>query len=399
MVHPSAPELTPAVRGSAGAGIGPILAVIGTRPEAIKMARVVAEGKTRGGRPWLVLMTGQHGDLLDPLLVQLELEVSIRLEGVMEAGISLAELTARLLRKIDGVLAIHQPSCVVVQGDTTSAWVAALAAFYRGIPVAHVEAGLRTWHMGAPFPEEWNRQGIDRLSSLHFAPTEWAGENLRREGVHHFKVTGNPGIDTLHWKIRQPVDVQFPQYHEDGMVLITAHRRENQGLPLIGICEAVRLLARSYPGLRWVFPVHPNPVVVETVHKALHGLNNVDLLAPVGYTELIGLLRKCKFVMTDSGGIQEEAPSLGKPVLILRDTTERPEGVEVGVARLVGTDPNAIMAAARLLLDFPQEYEAMARRASPYGDGHSAERIVDEIIRFLQGGNEWRRGRFPAGAN
>ncbi|HCF96804.1 MAG TPA: UDP-N-acetylglucosamine 2-epimerase (non-hydrolyzing) [Verrucomicrobia bacterium] len=386
MVHPSIPELTPAVRGPVGAGIGPILAVIGTRPEAIKMARVVAAGKARGGRPWLVLMTGQHGDLLEPFLAQLELEVAVRLSGVMEAGISLAELTVRLLQKIDGVLAIHQPSCVVVQGDTTSAWVAALAAFYRGIPIAHVEAGLRTWRMGAPFPEEWNRQGIDRMSSLHFAPTEWAGENLRREGVHHFKVTGNPGIDTLHWTMRQAGTECFPQFRTNGIVLITAHRRENHGLPLIGICEAIRLLARAYPDLRWVYPVHPNPAVGGAVHKALDGLDNVDLLAPVGYGELIELLQKCRFVMTDSGGIQEEAPSLGKPVLILRDTTERPEGVEVGVARLVGTDPNAIVAAARLLLDFPQEYEAMAHRASPYGDGHSAERIVEEITCFLQGG-------------
>jgi UDP-N-acetylglucosamine 2-epimerase (non-hydrolysing) len=338
-----------------------------------------------GVQNWLVLLTGQHDDLLDPLLSQLEIPVSIRLSGIMQAGISLAELTSRLLLGIDEVLCRERPSCVVVQGDTTSAWVAALAAFYRNIPVAHVEAGLRTWRMASPYPEEWNRQAIDRLSTLHFAPTEWAAQNLRREGVQNFHVTGNPGIDTLHWALSQAWPERFPQYSEEKTVLITAHRRENQGLPLLGICDGIVGLARCYPAIRWVYPVHPNPAIRGVVRERLEAFQNVDLIEPLDYGGLIELLKKCLFVMTDSGGIQEEAPSLGKPVLVLRDTTERPEGLEHGVARLVGRDSGSIMAAGRLLLDFPSEYEAMARKTSPYGDGHAAQRIAAAIQQFLKG--------------
>ena len=360
-----------------------ILCVIGTRPEAIKLAPVIRALRSDPGRFEVRLcLTAQHRDLMDDVLRHFELRADDDLD-VMTPDQSLADLTSALFAGLGPLMAREQPDWVVVQGDTTSALAAALAGFQAGARVAHVEAGLRTGRLDDPFPEEMNRTVIARVASLHCAPTPGARAHLLREGISDARiaVTGNTGIDALQWTLqRLPAVSDAPPSHGSAArtILVTLHRREAFGPHLAGMCGAIARLARTAGDrVRVVWPVHPNPNVSGPVRTALDGVPNVHLIAPLPYPDAVAMLRTCDIVMTDSGGLQEEAPSLGKPVLVLRDATERPEGVEAGVAELVGRDPARIVAVAMRLIDDDAAYARMARVVTPYGDGQAAGRIVD----------------------
>lgn len=365
-----------------------ILVVYGTRPEAIKMAPVIAALRRPGSFAVTVCATGQHREMLDQVQDLLGLEPELDL-GLMRRDQTLNGLAAATLAAMDEVLAARSPDWLLVQGDTTTAMAAALAAFHRGVRVGHVEAGLRTGDLARPFPEEANRRIVDALAAALFAPTERAGRALLAEGrdAARVHVVGNTVIDALRLLPRDPEPA--PARPE---VLITVHRRESFGAPLCEIFAALRRLAESFPGVDWIYPVHRNPNVRGPAFERLGGLPNLQLHDPFDYRELVRRLARCRFALTDSGGIQEEAPAFGKPVLVLRDTTERPEGVEAGVARLVGTDRERIFAAAAELLTTPAAYAAMARPVNPYGDGHAAERIA-----AILAGEPWTPFR-PAGA-
>ena len=351
------------------------------------MAPVVRALDALGGelRP-VVCVTDQHQEMLDQVLETFAIRPAHRL-GVMREGQSPSEVAARVLERLPAVLAAERPAAVLVQGDTTTTFAAALAAFYAGIPVGHVEAGLRTWRKDSPFPEELNRQMTTALAEWHFAPTGWARDNLVRAGVAPEKitVTGNPVVDALQWIARGPIadGAGLPDLEGRRLVLVTAHRRESFGQPFVELCRALKDLVVRNPDVALVYPVHLNPNVQEPVRGILGGLERVYLLPPVDYLTLIGLLRRSYIVLTDSGGIQEEAPSLGKPVLVLRDTTERPEGVEAGTARLVGTSRARILDEAERLLRDQTAYDAMARAHNPYGDGQAGTRIAGVLVTAL----------------
>jgi UDP-N-acetylglucosamine 2-epimerase (non-hydrolysing) len=370
---------------------------MGTRPEAIKMAPVVAALKRQAGVRCRVVGTGQHREMFHQVASELGFSVDVDLD-TMQPNQTLAGLTARLMQKIDGWLEGNQPDLALVQGDTTTVFVAALACFYRRIPIGHVEAGLRTASILAPFPEELNRRLASRIVSLHFAPTRSAQAALLREGVaqEDIEVTGNTVVDALFMELarqREPglhaaieaslSAVVAPDWATRPFVLITGHRRESFGEGFEQICRAIRTLAQRYPDYRFVYPVHLNPNVQRPVNRLLSGVANIALIPPQGYRNFVALMNRCKLILTDSGGVQEEAPSLGKPVLVMRETTERPEGVEAGTARLVGAAEANIVQHTVRLLDDPRAYDAMANAVTPYGDGHAAERIVARIERFL----------------
>ena len=363
-----------------------VLVVFGTRPEAIKIAPVVRQLATAPEvfRP-VVCVTGQHRQMLDQVLDLFEIVPDYDLV-VMTPGQTLARVTAAVLTGLDPVIAEVKPDWVVVQGDTTTAMTASLAAFYRGIPVGHVEAGLRTDDKWQPFPEEINRRITGIVADMHFAPTARAAANLRREGVAEecIKITGNTVIDAIQTAAALPFDpagtplADLP-LHEKRLIVVTAHRRENFGRGIAEICAAIRELATGRDDIHVVYPVHLNPHVWDPVHASLASVPNVTLLPPMEYRPLVWLLQRCYFVISDSGGIQEEAPGLGKPVLVLRETTERPEGIEAGIARLVGTRQERIVEWAVRLLDDSVAYESMARAVNPYGDGHAARRVVEAL--------------------
>ena len=370
---------------------------MGTRPEAIKMAPVVAALKRCKFLRCRVVATGQHREMFQQVAEQFGFAVDVDL-ATMQAGQTLAGLTARLMEGIDGWLETGQPDMALVQGDTTTALVAALACFYRRIPIGHVEAGLRTGNIWAPFPEEINRRLVSPIVSLHFAPTRFAEAALLREGVpaEAIEVTGNTVVDALFMElarqeepsVRVSIDNSLcaavgPDWAARPFVLITGHRRENFGDGIEQICEAIRTLAMRYPDYRFVYPVHLNPNVKPHVKRLLGHLPNVSLIPPQGYRDFVALMSRCRLILTDSGGVQEEAPSLGKPVLVMRETTERPEGIESGTARLVGAGAQNIVQHTSRLLDDSAEYLAMASAVNPYGDGRAAERIVARILRFL----------------
>ncbi len=362
-----------------------ILTIFGTRPEAVKMAPVVRELARTPGVEARVCVTAQHREMLDQVLNLFGITPDIDLD-LMRPGQSLAELTARVFTHLDPVLSDFQPDWVLVQGDTTTVMASALLAYYHRIRVGHVEAGLRTGDKFQPFPEEINRRVAGVVADLHFAPTEWARQNLLRENVpdEQIIVTGNTVIDALRWVTQQPFDFaafNFQPAAFNRLVLVTAHRRENFGKPLENICEAIRTLADHYAGeVQFVYPVHLNPNVQEPVHRILGNQPHVTLLPPLDYLPLVHLMKRATLVLTDSGGIQEEAPGLGIPTLVLRNTTERPEGVEAGTLKLVGTDPEVIVREARRLLDDPAAHAAMSGAKNPYGDGHAAERIVSALL-------------------
>ncbi len=360
-----------------------VLIAVGTRPEAIKLAPVVAALRAE---PWAdvrVLATGQHRELLDEVLAFFGIRADIDLD-VMSPDQTLADLSRRLLPAIDAVLTDQEPGMVVAQGDTTSALMTALASFHRGIPFAHVEAGLRTGDRREPFPEECNRVLIAQVADLHFAPTEAARTNLLAEQVDAdaIEVVGNTGIDALLWTAQRDLPDDFANLRRP-LVLVTAHRSESFGAPLAEICEAVGEIA-SARDVDFLWPVHPNPRVREPVEAALGSLDNVRLVAPLDYPHFVAAMRAAALILTDSGGVQEEAPSLGKPVLVLRDKTERGEGIASGNALLVGLDRARIVKQTLRLLDDRAAYEAMAHQANPYGDGQSAPRIAACVAAVLQ---------------
>jgi len=364
------------------------LVVFGTRPEAIKLAPVLRE-LTRRGVPYRVCVTAQHRELLDPLLKLFEIPVHYDL-GVMEPDQDLFHVTTETLSRLKGVLRRERPELLLVQGDTTTCFAAALAAFYERVPVAHVEAGLRTGDPYCPYPEEMNRRLTDHLSRWLFAPTAHAARNLRAEGVDEGRIviTGNTAVDAVLWALQDerfrstPPPLEIPE--DRRLVLATAHRRESfsQGIPRI--CEALRELVRRHPDVEIVYPVHPNPNVRKVVEERLRSLERVRLLEPLEYLPFLKLMAQAALILTDSGGIQEEAPTLGVPVLVLREKTERPEGLEAGIAKLVGTDPERIVKEASPLLESPQERARMAQAKNPYGDGQAARRIVEVLLSSLR---------------
>ena len=365
-----------------------VLLVLGTRPEAIKMAPVIHECRRRPGliEP-VVCSTGQHSEMLTQVLSYFNIQVDEDL-GVMTANQSLAQLTARCLERIDQSLTRWQPHCVVAQGDTTTALAASMAAFYRHIPFVHVEAGLRTGNLQSPWPEELNRRIADLTTTLYCAPTQRAVDALVREGVSlaAIRLTGNTVIDALLTAVsheRRCADqwqAKYPMLNGGPMVLITGHRRESFGRGFEEICRAIGLLADRFTGCQFVFPVHLNPNVRGPVYGLLSGRANVHLVPPVAYPEFVWLMDRSTLILTDSGGVQEEAPTLRKPVVVMRETTERPEAVEAGIARLTGASCEGIVSAVALLLTNPAAYAACQADNNPFGDGHAAERIVDWIL-------------------
>jgi UDP-N-acetylglucosamine 2-epimerase (non-hydrolysing) len=370
-----------------------VLSIFGTRPEAVKMAPVAQALERTPGIEAQVCVTAQHRQMLDQVLRLFGIVPQVDLD-LMRPNQSLAEVTAAVFTALSPVLERIKPDWVLVQGDTTTVMAAALAAYYHRVRVGHVEAGLRTGDKWQPFPEEINRRVAGVVADLHFAPTEWARDNLLREGVPASRValTGNPVIDALHSVAGMPptpeVEALIEQIGLNGpnpprLVLITAHRRENFGAPFENICRAIRSLAETYCGtVQFVYPVHLNPNVQGPVYRLLSGIPNVTLLDPLDYLPLVHLMKRSTLVLTDSGGIQEEAPGLGVPVLVMREVTERPEGVQAGTVRLVGTNPDLIVSQARRLLDDPAAHASMAQAVNPYGDGHAAERIVEAILKF-----------------
>jgi UDP-N-acetylglucosamine 2-epimerase (non-hydrolysing) len=366
-----------------------VMVVFGTRPEAIKVAPLI---QALAAAPWsrpVVAVTAQHRRILDQVLELFAIRPNYDLD-IMRLGQTLTDVTVGALRGLGPVLADADPDLVVAQGDTTTTFAAALASFYRRVPVVHLEAGLRTGDVLSPYPEEMNRRLISQLASLHLAPTPTARANLLAEGIDPSSVvvTGNTVIDALHWTVgrRMPYrDRELAELDADPrpVLLVTAHRRESWGEPMTAIGAALADLARSEPDLLVVLPVHPNPRVREALLPAVTGLDNVLVVEPLAYGEFARLLDRATIVLTDSGGVQEEAPSLGKPVLVMRDTTERPEAVAAGTARLVGTDHDQIMASVCSLLHDADAYAAMANAVNPYGDGRAAERSCQAMARFL----------------
>ena len=355
-----------------------VISLMGTRPEVIKLAPVhIALARDPNQFESVLCVTGQHRQMLDQAMLDFELSASHDL-NLMVQGQGLADLSARVLESVTGLLRTVAPHVLLVQGDTTSAAMGALAAFYERIPVGHVEAGLRTGDRYNPFPEEINRRLISVVATWHYAPTKAAVDALLSEGVKSDSIlmTGNTVIDALLYIAEKVGD---PPRHEGRTILVTAHRRESFGEGFESICQALRDIVRRNPDVRVVYPVHLNPNVREPVERILGGEPRIELIEPVGYRELVLLMKSAYMVLTDSGGIQEEAPVLGKPVLVLRQVTERPEAVAAGTAKVVGTDRERIVSEAELLLNDPEEYGRMARSVSPYGDGHAAERIVAHL--------------------
>lgn len=364
------------------------LLLFGTRPEAIKMAPVVYECRRRRDEiEPIVCLTGQHREMLAQVTDYFSLAADHDLD-LMRPDQSLADLTARCLQGVDRLLEEVEPDCLVAQGDTTSVLAASLAAFYRRVPFAHVEAGLRTGDLQAPWPEELNRRVASLTATLHFAPTERAAASLRAEGVppERVLVTGNTVIDALLWTLereRARSELWQRKYAMLGsrrLVLITGHRRESFGRGLRSVCGAIADLSERFPDVRFVYPVHLNPNVRAPVQDILGGRANIHLTAPVPYPEFVWLMDRSTLIITDSGGVQEEAPSLRKPVLVTRETTERPEAVEAGAAELLGTNRERIVQRAAALLTDPADYARHLVDVNPYGDGHAAQRIVDRLL-------------------
>jgi UDP-N-acetylglucosamine 2-epimerase (non-hydrolysing) len=362
-----------------------VLSVFGTRPEAVKMAPIVRMLHQTAGIEARVCVTAQHRQMLDQVLELFQIKPDYDLD-LMREDQSLAQISASIFTHLDPVLMDFQPDWVLVVGDTTTVVTTSLLTYFRRIKLGHVEAGLRTHNKWHPFPEEINRRIATVIADLHFAPTEWSKGNLLREGVEekNILVTGNSVIDALRFVAEQAepreITALIKKLETRRLVLVTAHRRENFGQPLENICHALKELA-ARDDLEIVYPVHLNPNVQEPINRILKGTPHVTLLPPLDYLPMVHLMKHSKLLLTDSGGLQEEAPSFGVPVLVLRETTERPEGVAAGTLKIVGTETNQIIREAQRLLDDPTAYAEMAKAANPYGDGHTAERIVDALIR------------------
>lgn len=361
-----------------------ILCIVGTRPEAVKMAPVIKVLQNQKGVALQVVATAQHREMLDQVLSLFNIQPDHDL-NMMRPNQSLASLTARLIEGLDELFRRIKPDVVLAQGDTTTVMVAALAAFYQKALFGHIEAGLRTGDLNNPFPEEMNRIVAGRLARWHFTPTVSARDNLLREGIADsvIHVTGNTVIDALLDVSSRSVEVGLDLTPTQRVILVTAHRRENFGQPLLNIIQALQQIAAANPDVQIVYPVHPNPNIFEPVHQGLASLPNITLCQPLDYAPFIALMKRSYLILSDSGGVQEEAPALAKPVLVLRAETERPEAVTAGVVRLVGTETATIVAQTQHLLDDQTAYQALAQGISPYGDGHAAQRIVKILMQDL----------------
>lgn len=363
-----------------------VMLVFGTRPEAIKMCPLVNELKSRPGLQTVVCVTGQHRQMLDMVLDTFDVVPEYDL-SIMKDRQTLFDVTTNILNRIKAVLDQEVPDVVLVHGDTSTTFVTALACFYLKIPVGHVEAGLRTYNIYSPYPEEFNRQAVSILSRFNFAPTETARQNLLREQRDDstIYVTGNTGIDALRTTVRE--NYTHPELEwaaGSRLILVEVHRRESLGEPMARMFRAIRRVCAEHPDIKVIYPIHMNPAVREIARKELSGLDRIHLIEPLDVLDFHNFMARCHLILTDSGGIQEEAPSLGKPVLVMRDTTERPEGLAAGTLKLVGTDEEVIYRNFRLLLEDPQAYAAMSNASNPYGDGYASRRIADILERELE---------------
>ena len=360
-----------------------VMSIFGTRPEAIKMAPLVKELESRKEIESIVFVTAQHRQMLDQVLQTFNIKPDYDL-NIMKQGQTLSEVTSRALLGLEEIFKEEKPDIVLVHGDTTTTFAGALAAFYNQIAIGHVEAGLRTYDKYSPFPEEMNRQMVDCMTDMYFAPTELSKENLLKQNIDESKiyVTGNTAIDAMKTTVSKEYknDI-FNWIGNDRMILLTAHRRENLGDPMRNIFRAIRRIVDEIDDVKVVYPIHMNPKVREVANEIFEGCDKVRLIEPLEVFDFHNFQNKSYIIMSDSGGIQEEAPSLGKPVLVLRDTTERPEGIEAGTLKLVGTNENVIYDEAIKLLTNKEEYDKMSKASNPYGDGHTSERIADAIIK------------------
>lgn len=360
-----------------------VMSVFGTRPEAIKMAPLIKELEKREEIESIVCVTAQHREMLDQVLRIFDITPKYDL-NIMQQGQTLSQITTRALNGLEEIINREKPTIILVHGDTTTTFAASLAAFYSQVDIGHVEAGLRTYNKYAPYPEEMNRQMTDRLTDMFFAPTNISKENLLKENVEENKiyVTGNTVIDAMSTTVRD--DYTHPELEwikdNERMILLTAHRRENLGEPMERIFKAIRKIVEDFEDVKVIYPIHLNPKVRATAKKILEGCDKVRLIEPLDVFDFHNFQNKSYLILTDSGGIQEEAPSLGKPVLVLRDTTERPEGIIAGTLKLVGTDTDNIYNETKKLLNDNEEYEKMSKASNPYGDGHASERIVNAIL-------------------
>ena len=364
-----------------------VMSIFGTRPEAIKMAPLVKELERRKEIESIVCVTAQHRQMLDQVLETFNIKPDYDL-NIMKQGQSLSEITSRALTGLESVIKDVKPDIVLVHGDTTTTFAGALAAFYNQVAIGHVEAGLRTYDKYSPFPEEMNRQMVDCMTDLYFAPTTVSKENLLKEDIQEEKifVTGNTAIDAMSTTVKN--DYTHPELEwikpNEKMILLTAHRRENLGEPMRHIFKAIRRIVDEFDDVKVIYPIHLNPLVRSVANEVFDGCDKVKLIEPLEVFDFHNFQNKSYIILTDSGGIQEEAPSLGKPVLVLRDTTERPEGISAGTLKLVGTDEETIYNETKKLLTDNKEYEKMSHASNPYGDGHASERIVDAIIKWKQ---------------
>lgn len=363
-----------------------VISIFGTRPEAIKMAPLVKKLEKRKEIESIVVVTAQHRQMLDSVLDTFKIKPNYDL-NIMKQGQTLGEITTRALTGLEEVIQKEKPDIVLVHGDTTTTFAGALAAFYNGVSIGHVEAGLRTYDKYSPYPEEMNRQMVDCMTDMYFAPTLMSKENLLKEGKDKSKiyVTGNTAIDAMSTTIKNNYthpELEWIKQNEK-MILLTAHRRENLGEPMRNIFKAVKRITDEFCDVKVIYPIHLNPKVREIANEIFDGDDKVHLIEPLEVFDFHNFQNKSYLILTDSGGIQEEAPSLGKPVLVLRDTTERPEGIKAGTLKLVGTDEETIYNETKKLLTNQKEYEKMSRASNPYGDGHASEKIVDAIVERL----------------
>lgn len=359
-----------------------VMLVFGTRPEAIKMCPLVNELKTRKELQTIVCVTGQHRQMLDQVLEVFGVVPDYDL-SIMKAKQTLFDVTISILEKIKSVLEEEKPDIVLVHGDTSTTFVTALACFYMQIPVGHVEAGLRTYNIYSPYPEEFNRQAVGIIAKFNFAPTEMAKNNLMKEGKDEksIYVTGNTAIDALKTTVRDDYENPILDWAGDSkLIMITAHRRENLGEPMKHMFRAIRRVCDEHPDVKAVYPIHMNPVVREIANEILGDDDRIRIIEPLEVVDFHNFLSRSYLILTDSGGIQEEAPSLGKPVLVMRDTTERPEGIKAGTLKLVGTDENTIYTNFKILLEDADEYKKMSNASNPYGDGTAAKQIADILV-------------------
>lgn len=364
-----------------------VMTVFGTRPEAIKMAPLVKELKSRKEIECIVCVTAQHRQMLDQVLEVFDIKPDYDL-NIMQSGQTLSDITSRALKGLEEVMNKEKPDIVLVHGDTTTTFAGALAAYYTQTDIGHVEAGLRTWNKYSPYPEEMNRQMVGVLADMHFAPTENSKNSLLKEGKKEetIFVTGNTAIDALSTTVKKDYNNKiFEWLGNDKLILLTAHRRENLGEPMRHMFKAIRRIVDEFDNVKVVYPVHLNPKVREVANEIFGDDDKVKLIEPLEVIDFHNFIAKSHIILTDSGGIQEEAPSLGKPVLVLRDTTERPEGISAGTLKLVGTDEETIYNETKKLLTDNKEYTKMSKASNPYGDGHASERIVDAIIERYKG--------------